>query len=696
MTFDPPVNWHPLTTKDLHNLAESGISPEMCNAAGLFRVDSNAGGQLINRNGSGDNAGIVFPNFWPGASRPRAYVLRRDNPDLEFSKDGKPKEKGKYLSEPGRANRLYIPAGVHAEQLEDISLPLVFVEGCKKAIALWGAAYSGLPDEAERPRFIVIAVMGVWNWRGTIGKSPGADGSRRDVKGAVADLDRIVLSGGRRVVICFDANAATNENVAAARGMFSKELSGRGSDVHFADIPQIEGVNGVDDLIGIWGPARVVDLIEGAQPAQVEDCGLVRSLSTAILKSEHFAQDGGKQLYRYSKGSYKPDGNDFIARKVKVLLEQRKADSKWSSHRASEVAEYIRLDAPMLWDRPPMNVINVQNGLYDVRQKALLPHSPSHLSSVQLPIRYDPYAKCPAWESFIAQTFPADAMRVAFEILAWVMVPDTSIQKAVLLTGEGGNGKSVFLAAVLAFIGKENAAAIPLHKLESDKFSVARLVGKLANICADLPSEHLESTSTFKAITGGDSMLAERKYAESFEITPFARLLFSANHPPRSADASHAFFRRWLVIPFERTFEGSEVISRSELDARLANPVELSGAFNLAIGALPGLRARGFSEPDSMRRARDDFRQVTDPLAVWLDQETVDNSFAEVLKKSMLAAYNDFAVRAGRPPMNQQSFGRAIKRLRPSIAEAQRGVEKHWAYVGIGLRSRENEHGSIH
>ncbi len=186
-------------------------------------------------------------------------------------------------------------------------------------------------------------------------------------------------------------------------------------------------------------------------------------------------------------------------------------------------------------------------------------------------------------------------------------------------------------------------------------------------------------------------MLAERKYADSFEITPFARLVFSANHPPRSADASHAFFRRWLVIPFERTFDGTDAVPRAELDARLSDPREMSGVLNRALAMLPSLRMRGFSEPDSMRRARDEFRQVTDPLAVWLDQATVDFSYSEVPMNSLLAAYNDFAVKAGRPPMNQQGFGRALRRIRPAVTEAQRGTgkDRDRVYVGVGLKAEE-------
>ena len=141
-----------------------------------------------------------------------------------------------------------------------------------------------------------------------------------------------------------------------------------------------------------------------------------------------------------------------------------------------------------------MDVVNVLNGLLDVNTRALSPHSPDFLSPVQLPVTFDPNARCPMWDKFIGEVFPGDSEAIAWEIPAWLATPDTSIQKAVLLTGDGANGKSTYLRAVLAFVGRQNVAAISLHRLENDRFSVARLVGRLANICPDLPSEDLSST----------------------------------------------------------------------------------------------------------------------------------------------------------------------------------------------------------
>jgi putative DNA primase/helicase len=211
---------------------------------------------------------------------------------------------------------------------------------------------------------------------------------------------------------------------------------------------------------------------------------------------------------------------------------------------------------------------------------------------VQLPVAFNASAECPAWEKFVADVFPEDARELAWDIPAWLMTPDTSIQKAILLVGEGANGKSVYLAGLRTFLGRTNVASETLHRLESNRFAVAQLVGKLANICPDLPSASLAGSSVFKLITGGDCITGEWKFKQPFPFVPFARLIFSANHFPRSADASHAYFRRWIILPFGRTFDPSEQIPREVLDAQLAAPSELSGLLNKALGAVAAIRTR--------------------------------------------------------------------------------------------------------
>jgi putative DNA primase/helicase len=381
-----------------------------------------------------------------------------------------------------------------------------------------------------------------------------------------------------------------------------------------------------------------------------------------------------------------------VAARVKRVLELNHDTRRWSTHRAAEVTAYLAVDAPILWKRPPLDTLNVHNGLLTLSTRTLMPHSPDHRSPIQLPLTYDPAARCSEWSAFIGDVFPEDCHTLAYEIVAWLLCPDTSIQKAFLLRGDGENGKSTFLSAVTAALGAENVAGLSLQKLEADRFSVARLLGKLANICPDLPSDHLSSTSIFKALVGGDRLLGEYKYGESFEFLPFARLLFSANHIPQSKDSSYAFFRRWEVVPFDRTITKDQQLAKPDILARLTRPGELSGLLTQCLDTLSALRCRGgFVQTETTTAARVEFQEYTDPLAVWIDRHTILTSSGVVTKKDLLLRYSAESEAAGRPIAPARTFYAAVKRLRPTIQETMRRVNGNPRDVFVGLGFRQNE-----
>ena len=65
----------------------------------------------------------------------------------------------------------------------------------------------------------------------------------------------------RGVTIIFDSNVHSNQSVRIARSSLAKAVRDGGARVRFVDIPVDSGVNGVDDLIGLWGKERVIELI---------------------------------------------------------------------------------------------------------------------------------------------------------------------------------------------------------------------------------------------------------------------------------------------------------------------------------------------------------------------------------------------------------------------------------------------------
>jgi P4 family phage/plasmid primase-like protien len=131
------------------------------------------------------------------------------------------------------------------------------------------------------------------------------------------------------------------------------------------------------------------------------------------------------------------------------------------------------------------------------------------------------------------------------------------LHKAFMLLGKGSNGKSTYLRMLKDILGRHNVASIPLQAFTSldYRFLWATLVGRLANIFADLPKTPLSYTGIFKVLTGEDDLILDRKGKEPIRgYTNYAKMIFSANELPETRDLTHAFFRRWILIDFPNIF----------------------------------------------------------------------------------------------------------------------------------------------
>jgi hypothetical protein len=269
----------PLTQADLETLSRSFITPKLAEQAGLFRADDLEGSEIVGkkRNAANDYSGVVFPYYLPENPHPREYRLRRDKPDFVQQSDGTIKEEGKYLTSPGCRNMLYFSPGCRNEHLTDVSLPIVITEGFKQPLALHRASLHGLTDSADKPRFLVIGLSGVWNFRGAKGKNTSAEGEQQNIKGFINDFDLVKLDG-RKLVILYDPDARKKESVHFAEQGLAKELTERGADVYIADCPEMEGCNGIDDVLGKIereqgtdaAVKKCVQIIEAAKPFKAE------------------------------------------------------------------------------------------------------------------------------------------------------------------------------------------------------------------------------------------------------------------------------------------------------------------------------------------------------------------------------------------------------------------------------------------
>ena len=419
-------------------------------------------------------------------------------------------------------------------------------------------------------------------------------------------------------------------------------------------------------------PLRAVPAAgEDKKPSTVELAGyLIDAYSYAT---------GGQQLYVFRDGYYRP-GERHLQQQIADLL-----GDGWSKRKAEDITAYMRVTAPELWAGPPLDVINVANGLLSVRTRKLQVHTPEHLSPVRIAAVYDPDARCPAIDKFLASTIP-DLVDLFLEVLGYLIVPDNRLQRAFMLIGPGGTGKTTAANLARALLGPENVSAVALHQLEEDRFATADLYGRLANVFADLDARALRSSSMFKSITGGDRIRAERKHRDSFEYVPYARMLFSANEAPPTADSSDAFFDRWLILPFHRRHRGA-AHQDHDLIAKLTMPAELSGLLNHALAGLDRLhRQHGFSKVKSSEKAAERFRVDADSVAGFSEECCTIDPDARTAKPDLFRGYRAWCEENNRRPLGAQKANRRLRELH-DLDEASSKGRDYW----LGIDYQESQ-----
>jgi putative DNA primase/helicase len=401
---------------------------------------------------------------------------------------------------------------------------------------------------------------------------------------------------------------------------------------------------------------------------------IVPVLGEEIRRLGHVVPGIDGRLYRYSEGVYRADGEAFVRASVRRLL----AD-KFKRRHTDEAMAYVRAFDPAVSDRQPDGIINVRNGLLDWRTDppTLRPHSASVISTVQLPIDWNPEATCPRIDAFLEAVLP-DATKFMVEIIGYAMLPANPLRVAVLLLGPGRNGKTVLLLVVKALLGDANVSVVPLQVLTENRFAAAELFGKLANICGDLDARAIKQTDSFKMLVGGDPMLAERKHRDHFTFQPFALPLFSANEPPLSSDQTEAWFDRWLVVPMQRRIPESEI--DPHLAAKLTTQEELEGLLVRAVAGLRRLMARGrFEIPVSVQTARLSYRERLDTVRGFVIEECKLHAEAWTQRSALYRAYRAWAKEGGRLPVSAVTFN---EHLRNGFPDQIRETKRNGGIVG--------------
>ena len=368
-------------------------------------------------------------------------------------------------------------------------------------------------------------------------------------------------------------------------------------------------------------------------------------------------------LYSEEYGIYVQDAEIFLSSEI-----ERRFGEQSTNMQVKEIIESIRRRT--YYDREeiqnnPKHLRPVGNGLWNIKKKELIDFTPEHVFLSKIETNHVDNADCKKFKEFLKQVLETDKeILVIQEWLGYCLLNDVRFSKALLLYGDGENGKSVLLNVIKHFLGQKNVTSISLQYLESNPFAPARLFGKSANIFADLPKRALSQTSVFKMAVAGDALSGEKKGKDSFEFIPMLKLMFSCNEPPRTPDRTRGFFRRWIILDFKQHFSEGDPRRDENLFEKLRTNEEMEGILLFALDGLYRLiEQKGFTEHMTMAEVEDFWLRHSDSVAAFILDMIEKDSLQDAPKTLIFDTYQKYCVIKGYPAEEPNHFWRRFKEI---------------------------------
>jgi len=452
------------------------------------------------------------------------------------------------------------------------------------------------------------------------------------------------------------------------------------------------------------GPAALND------SSTLTDVGLARRLVHEANGTLRYVREWRSWLAWDGKRWLNDDGLSaaHVAKQVSDRLWQEVAEL--SSERRGQVLTFVKasssargIEAAVKLSRSEPGVVvnadelnrhvyllNVANGTLNLETADRRDHSPGDLITHMANVSFDAAADCPTWRKFVADVTNGDKELAAFlqRSCGLALSGDVSEQVLWLHHGEGRNGKSTLLNVLTELLGTY-AGPAPMELLlvkgrngREVETQFASLAGKRLVTAVEADSGVRFSEATVKLLTGGDIVLARRLYEDAWPVRPSWKLHVAANHKPLVKGTDDGIWRRLMLTPWLRRFEGQA--DDKGLKAKLL--AELPGILNWCVAGFAQWRSKGLTPPDNVLSATKEYRGENDVLGNWMDDACLKEANAVAEAASLYRSFKAWSDDRGEDAITATAFGLRLEQLgyaseRPSSGQWR----NHTIRRGIGL-----------
>lgn len=356
-----------------------------------------------------------------------------------------------------------------------------------------------------------------------------------------------------------------------------------------------------------------------------------------------------------------------------------KFDAKFYSYKEQLYKQFLTTSIlPKPKDLKNSVLINLLNGTFEISPTNQVIREPRRedFLKYQLPFEFNANVTAPMFQKFLDQVLPEkEKQMILAEFFGYLFIKQSvlKLEKTLLLYGKGSNGKSVIFDIIMALLGgSQNVSNYSLNSLTDDKgYHRANLQNKLLNYASEI-SGNVEA-SVFKQLVSGEPVEARLPYCEPFILTDYAKLIFNCNELPIVTEHTHAFFRRFTIIPFEITIEEKD--QDRELSRKIIES-ELSGVFNWVLEGLRRLlENKKITYCESVENQLALYKMQSDTVQLFLNEERFTNSLEEFISlKELFDLYRCYCIESGYKACSKKTFSERLKNIRFEIERKSYGM----------------------
>jgi putative DNA primase/helicase len=353
----------------------------------------------------------------------------------------------------------------------------------------------------------------------------------------------------------------------------------------------------------------------------------------------------------------------------------------------SKIKNTLELAQPRLaksiteFDTDPM-LFAAGNTWIDLKTGQPVTPKANTLVSLQSSVRYDPEADCPLFKSFLNEIFLDNDALVKFvqRTVGYSLTGRIEEQCFFPMNGDGANGKSTLLNILSRLLGDYSKAAATATLMANQRQGVGDdlmyLAGARMITISETDRNQSLAEAKLKQMTGGDEITARVLWGSYTTFKIVGKIFVATNNLPKVNGRDHGIFRRFQIVPFNRTFQSHE--QDKALPDKLE--AELSGILNWALRGCLNWQEQGLNPPQIVKDQLDHYQQDMDTVAKFVDAQLVLDPASKIQSSELYQEYRSWCQRMGYSQQDDKQFKASMLTIE-GIRDGRTKVGRHFAGV---------------